>query len=64
VAGPQPFAGEQARVMEWVIIAILCLVAVPIVYQLLKGTVNFLAKLALVIVSVAIVGAIAYYLTQ
>ena len=50
--------------MEWVIIAILCLVAVPVVYWFLKGTVNFLAKLALVVVSVAVVGAVAYYLTQ
>ena len=50
--------------MEWVITAILCLVAVPVVYRLLKSTVTLLGKLALVVVSVAIVGAVAYYLTQ
>lgn len=50
--------------MEWLIIAILCLVAIPVVYWILKGTVNFLVKLALVIVSVAIVGSVAFYLIQ
>jgi hypothetical protein len=48
--------------MEWIIIAILCLIAVPVVYRVLKGAVNFLDKLALVIVSIAAVGAAAYYL--
>ena len=50
--------------MEWIVIAILGLIAVPVVYWFLKGTVSFLAKLALVVVSVAVVGAVAYYLTQ
>ena len=50
--------------MEWVIIVVLCLVLIPVVYKVLKGTVGFLAKLALFIVSVAIVGFIAFYLIQ
>ncbi len=50
--------------MEWVIIAILCLVAIPIVYRLLKGTVNFLVKLTLVVVSIGVVAVTAYYLLQ
>ena len=48
--------------MEWIIIAILCLIAVPVVYRVLKGTINFLAKLALVVVSIGAVGTAAYYL--
>ena len=50
--------------MEWIIIAILCLIAVPVVYRLLKRSVTLLGKLALTVVSVAIVGVVAYYLTQ
>jgi hypothetical protein len=38
--------------MEWIMIAILSFVAVLVVYRVLNGTVNFLAKLALVIVSI------------
>ena len=47
--------------MEWVIIAILCLIAVPVVYRLLKRSVTFVGKLALVVVSIAVVVAAAYY---
>ena len=47
--------------MEWVIVAILCLIAVPVVYRLLKKTVTFVGKLALVVVSTAVVVAAAYY---
>ena len=47
--------------MEWVIVAILCLIAVPVVYRLLKKTVTFVGKLALVVVSIAVVVAAAYY---
>ena len=50
--------------MEWIVIAILGLIAVPVVYRVLKGAVSFLAKLALVVVSIAVVGAAAYYLLQ
>ncbi len=50
--------------MEWVIIIVLCMVLVPIVYKVLKGTLSFLAKLALFILSVAIVGFAAFYLMQ
>ena len=47
--------------MEWVIVAILCLIAVPVVYRLLKRSVTLLGKLALIVVSIAIVVAAAYY---
>ena len=47
--------------MEWVIIAILCLIAVPVVYRLLKKTVTFVGKLALVVVSIAVVVAATHY---
>ena len=47
--------------MEWVLIAILCLVAVPVVYRLLKRSVTLLGKLALIVVSIAVVVAAAYY---
>ena len=47
--------------MEWVIVAILCLIAVPVVYRLLKGSVTLLGKLALIVVSIAVVVAAAYY---
>jgi len=47
--------------MEWVIIAILCLIAVPVVYRLLKRTVTLLGKLALIVVSIAVVVVAAYY---
>ena len=50
--------------MEWVIIVVVCLVLIPVVYKVLKGTLNFLAKLALFILSVAIVGFVAFYLIQ
>lgn len=48
--------------MEWIIIIVLCLVLIPLVYKVLKGTLSFLAKLALLILSVAIVGSVALYL--
>ena len=48
--------------MEWIIIIVLCLVLIPVVYKVLKGTLSFLAKLALLILSVAIVGSVALYL--
>ena len=48
--------------MEWVIIVVLCIVLIPVVYKVLKGTLSFLAKLALLILSVAIVGSVALYL--
>ena len=47
--------------MEWVIVAILCLIAVPVVYRLLKGSVTLPGKLALIVVSIAVVVAAAYY---
>ena len=50
--------------MKWVIIILLCLVLTPVVYRTLQGTINFLAKLALVCVAIAIVGSTAYYLFQ
>ena len=50
--------------MEWVIIVVLCLVLIPVVYKVLKGTVSFFAKLALFILAVAIVGFVAFYLVQ
>ena len=50
--------------MEWVIVVVLCIVLVPVVYKVLKGTLSFLAKLALFILSVAIVGFVALYLIQ
>ncbi len=50
--------------MEWIIIIVLCLVLIPVVYKVLKGTLSFLAKLALFILSVAIVGFVAFYLMQ
>ena len=50
--------------MEWVIIVALCIVLIPVVYKVLKGTLSFLAKLALFILSVAIVGFVAFYLIQ
>ena len=50
--------------MEWVIIVTLCLVLIPVVYRILKGTITFLAKLALVLVSVVIVGYLIYYLIE
>ena len=48
--------------MEWVIIVVLCFVLIPVVYKVLKGTVSFLTKLALLILSAAIVGSVALYL--
>ena len=50
--------------MEWVIIVVLCLVLIPVVYKVLKGTLNFLAKLVLLAVSILIVGYAAYYYLQ
>ena len=50
--------------MEWVIIVVLCIVLTPVVYKVLKGTLSFLTKLALFILSVAIVGLVAFYLIQ
>ncbi len=50
--------------MEWLIIVVLCLVLIPVVYRILRGAVNFLAKLVLVLVSVVIVGYLIYYLIQ
>lgn len=50
--------------MEWVIVVVLCLVLIPVVYKVLKGTFSFLVKLALFILSVAIVGFVAFYLIQ
>ena len=47
--------------MEWIIVAILCLIAVPVVYRLLKKTVTFVGKLALVVVSIAVVVSAGYY---
>ncbi len=47
--------------MEWVIVAILCLIAVPVVYRLLKRSVTLLGKLTLIVVSTAVVVAAAYY---
>ncbi len=52
------------QIMEWVIIVVLCIVLIPVVYKVLKGTLSFLAKLALFIVAVAIVGLVAFYLIQ
>jgi hypothetical protein len=48
--------------MEWVIVAILCLIAVPVVYRLLKRSVTLLGKLALIVVSIAVVVAAAFCL--
>ena len=48
--------------MEWVVIVVLCIVLIPVVYKVLKGTVSFLAKLAIFILAVAIVGFVALYL--
>lgn len=50
--------------MEWVIVVVLCIVLIPIVYKVLKGALSFLAKLAVFILSVAIVVFVAYYLIQ
>ena len=50
--------------MEWVIIVVLCIVLSTVVYKVFKGTLSFLAKLALFILSIAIVGFVAFYLMQ
>jgi len=50
--------------MEWVIIVVVCLVLIPVVYKVLKGTLNFLVKLVLLAVSILIVGYTAYYYLQ
>jgi hypothetical protein len=50
--------------MKWTIIALLCLVLPPVVYRILKGTINFLVKLTLVFIAIVIVGFTTYYLLQ